>query len=603
MQDSSNFSDHILSEGFCTTAGYTSTICEVALYLLGCVLSVHSATPHLMPIPTGSTRAAFTELRGSIIRYPMATLKPTPCNSTEQPVLKTGKELRGYEKFVTDESRQKGQATALAIPNSVAEVCAAVKLARKKDWAITVSGARTGITAGAVPQDGLVISFEKLNRIQRVRRDRERRVFVDCEAGVLLADLQNALITNHFGRAFVEDDTLALLKTTPHFYPPDPTETGASIGGTVACNASGAHTFRYGPTRPYVNRINVVLADGRCLELTRGQYRADNENCFLFEDENGRYIKAGIPTYAWPPTKNSGGYFTEPGMDLIDLFIGSEGTLGIITNVELRVIPVPQQRCAIVLFCNKEEQAVTLTGTLRQARDKLGIEAIEYVDGNALNMLRRRRAAIGAASGVPACLPADAVCALYLDIGTADDAFAATLKKISDAARNAGSDPEICWSAVARDERERLRVFRHALPETVNAFIAEVQKKYPDVTKLGTDMAVPDKYLEDALALYHWELNASDLDYIIFGHIGDNHLHINILPKTPQEYETGKKLYRHFAERIIEMHGSPVAEHGVGKIKKEFLPLMYGAKGVAQMKALKQTLDPENRIGRGTLFE
>ncbi|MCK5806225.1 MAG: FAD-binding oxidoreductase, partial [Lentisphaeria bacterium] len=176
------------------------------------------------------------------------------------------------------------------------------------------------------------------------------------------------------------------------------------------------------------------------------------------------------------------------------------------------------------------------------------------------------------------------------------------LAQLADVATSCGADPEQCWTALARDERERLRIFRHALPETVNSAIAEIRRQHPEVTKLGTDMAVPDDGLEDIMRVYREKLGAEKLDYVIFGHIGNNHLHVNILPKNPEEYARGWELYHEFAETVVAMGGSPAAEHGIGKLKTDFLVTLYGEEGVAQMRAVKTLFDPENRLGVGTLF-
>ncbi len=145
--------------------------------------------------------------------------------------------------------------------------------------------------------------------------------------------------------------------------------------------------------------------------------------------------------------------------------------------------------------------------------------------------------------------------------------------------------------------------FRHALPELVNAAIGERHKTYPGLTKLGTDMSVPDHRLADVLALYETDLAATDLDHLTFGHIGANHLHVNILPRTPADYDAGKALYLHWAESIIAWSGSISAEHGIGKLKRELFRQMVGEEALVQMHALKQIFDPRDLLSPGNLWE
>ena len=534
------------------------------------------------------------------------TLQAERADTAASPAVITGSGLDDYRQYLTDESRRTGRAEALVFPRSTADVAAAVRVAADRGWGVTVSGARTGITAGAVPGDGMVLSLDRLNCVRGLRRSRDGAVLVSCEAGVMLSDLQGSLQEGRFpeaatwGRCSV--DLLAEIKEHRLFYPPDPTETSASIGGTVACNASGAHTFRYGPTRRYVHSLEIVLADGSVLNLERGREAADAHGGFVLRRLDGTETPVRLPTYRQPATKNAAGYFAEPGMDLVDLFIGSEGTLGIITAAELRLVPASASTCMAVIFWESEASALQFTSRVRRQRGELGLLAVEYMGPRALSMLRERRRGMGAASGVPECLPPDAACAVYLDIGASVAEFRQALVGLADIVRSLGGDPERCWSGQTRDERERLRLFRHALPETVNARIAEARRIHPTITKLGTDMAVPDDCLEDVVRLYRTHLDAHGLDYVIFGHIGDNHLHVNILPRTPEDYATGHELYVMFARDVVRMGGSPSAEHGVGKLKTAFLEIAFGAEGVAQMRAVKNALDPEWRLGKGTLF-
>jgi D-lactate dehydrogenase (cytochrome) len=534
-------------------------------------------------------------------------LNPRPLPAVAAPRFLEGADLGEYAKYLTDESRQSGQAAALAFPGSTAEVCATVLAARARGWSITVSNARTGIAAGAVPTGGLLLSLERLHGIRALRLGPATSILVHCEAGVSLAEVQKGVRTGVFADSGTWDpDSAAALSTLRqgrYVYPPDPTETSAAIGGTIACNASGAHSFRYGPTRPYVDALTVVLMDGRVLDLQRGQAQAAPDGRFGIRQADGQVSWGRIPSYVWPRTKNAGGYYAEPGMDLLDLLIGSEGTLGIITEAVVRAIPAPEASCAVMTFWPTESAALRFTRAVREQRQELGLEAVEYFGPDALRLLRQRRAQLGAVSGVPECLPATADCAIYLDIGTDSARLAPVLEQLIAVVSAQGGDPESCWSAMADDERERLRIFRHALPETVNARIAEIRRRHPTVTKLGTDMAVPDDGLEQVLAMYRSHLDQAGLPYVVFGHIGDNHLHVNILPEDPQQYALGKRIYRQFAEAVVAMGGSPAAEHGIGKLKTAFLEILYGAAGVRQMRAVKAVFDPDSRLGAGTLFD
>ncbi len=518
-----------------------------------------------------------------------------------------GDELRGLQKYLADESRRSGCAEAVAWPTDTAQLCELMRLAAARRWPVTVSGARTGIAGGAVPEGGLVVSLERMNRVLALcmGEGEGEELRLRLQAGVLLCELRKAIASGQFADAASWDEPsrqmLAELRRQPRCFPPDPTETSATLGGMIACNASGAHTFRYGPTRAYVTALTVVLVDGGLLELRRGQCRADPEGWLTLRWPSGEERRFRVPTYGLPHTKNVAGYAAGPGLDAVDLFIGSEGTLGVIAEAEIRLLPAPERQAAEVVFWPREAQALAFVQALRRERQELGLEAVEYFDHRSLEFLRERRTALGASSGVPECLP-DGGCAVYLDLGLPAAALPASLERLAALIVDLGGDLARTWSLHERGERETLRRFRHALPEAVNARIAEIRRHYPELTKLGTDMAVPDDCLEPIMATYHAELQAAGLEYVIFGHIGDNHLHVNILPRTPAEYARGKELYLKFAEQVVAMGGSPAAEHGIGKLKRPFLRLLVGEAGLAEMAAVKHAFDPELRLGPGNLF-
>ena len=279
-----------------------------------------------------------------------------------------------FESYLTDASNmQGGHASKLFIPESVEEIQAILKEANAQSIPVTVSGARTGTVGGAVPFGGFIISTERLNKIKSI--DREARTAV-VEPGVILRDFQKA----------VEAEGL--------FYPPDPTEWSCQIGGTVATNASGSRSFKYGATRRYVDKLKVVLADGEVLRLSRGDERE-------LKTESGKPISFKFPTYSRPNVrKNVSGYFSESDMDPIDLFIGSEGTLGTIAEIELTLLQKPEGFFSGIVFFEKESDLLTFVDAAKTASfisqngpladdGPMAIDAslIEYFDDQALKFI------------------------------------------------------------------------------------------------------------------------------------------------------------------------------------------------------------------------
>ena len=506
--------------------------------------------------------------------------------------------------YLRDESRRTGSAAMLALPRTEAELSIALAVARERGWPVTVQGGRTGITGGAVPESGLIVNLSRMNRVLGLRQTNAGRFIVTVQPGVVLQDLRRWLHTREFDTAGWTEESLsalpALRAAPPLFFPPDPTETTATLGGMVACNASGACTFRYGATRNHIAGLRLMLADGDVLELRRGAAVAQGRT-FALESGNHRRYTGQIPHYTLPAVKNAAGYFAAENMDMMDLFIGSEGTLGIFTAMDLQLQPAPGTRWGLMLFFPDQTAAVNFVGAARKAADAR-LVALEFFDARALNLLRRERPRLAALSALPK-IPITSDTAVYAEFHASDeDAAGAAATALMNIAETCGGSEQNSWLAATEHDMEKFKAFRHALPEAVNRLIDERRKAEPGLTKLGTDMAVPDAQLAAILERYERDLQAARLDYVIFGHIGNNHLHVNILPATKADYQRGRELYLTWAHDVVQWGGTVAAEHGIGKLKAPMLEIMFGPAGVAGMRALKHIFDPQGRLSPGNLF-
>lgn len=472
--------------------------------------------------------------------------------------------------YLRDESRKTGTADSISFPLNEAEIADAVRWAAANGQCITTQGARTGLTGGAVPSGGHILNLSRMKTIT----DRDDLI---VQPGVTL------------------DEIRAHLKSRGNlFFAPDPTETTATIGGMASCNASGARSFRYGATRESILAARLVLADGDVIALCRGQCMATGRN-FRLKTESGRVIEGDLPSYTTPAIKTASGYFVRDSMDLLDLFIGSEGTLGIFSELHLKLQPWPASVWGVMAFFGKEPDALAFVHAVRGLKDKPA--SIEFFDSCSLNLLRSHRL-----EGAPE-VPADYHTAVYVEYHAADeDEASGMVERMCEALDGCGGSEDRTWIATDDHERERIRLFRHALPEAVNSLIDERRKTDPAITKLGTDMAVPDDRLDELMALYHASLERLGLEYVIFGHIGSNHVHVNILPRTVKQFEQGKAQYLEWADAVIRMGGTVSAEHGIGKLKTPFLLKMMGARGIEDMRRLKRLFDPQCRLNPGNLF-
>ena len=510
---------------------------------------------------------------------------------------------RSFPDGLRDESRRSGTADGVAFPTSAEEVCALLRLTAAQGSRVTIQGARTGIAAGAVPDGGLLLSLTRMDRILGVSFDAAGLARVRVQPGVTLTALRAFLDGAAVDTSSWGDESraaLARLRTGRWMFTPDPTETSASLGGMVACNASGACSFAYGATRGHVSRLMVALADGDRLDLARGAPRATGRE-FRIMTRGGRTLVGRLPAYQPLAVKNAAGYFIAPDMDLLDLFIGSEGTLGVIVEIELLLRPRPAVTWGVVCFLPDEARALDFVEWAR-GPERTGAKrpvAIEYFDSGVLDLLRQ---ACANGAHLPQ-LQDNWKQAVYVEYAADDEATAAACGEDVAQWLAAAGGAEESWAATDEAGLRRLKEFRHAAPEQVNLRIAERQREHPGLTKLGTDLSVPDTCLRPVMAMYRRDLAQAGLESsVVFGHIGNNHVHVNILPRDMQEYAQGKALYEGWAQQVVAWGGSVSAEHGIGKLKVNLLRLMYGTDGIAQMRELKKIFDPGEKLGVGNLF-
>jgi len=445
--------------------------------------------------------------------------------------------------YLEDASGFRGHAERVIIPPDEAGIVAALREASAAAIPVTVAGAGTGVTGGRVPMGGWVLSLEKLNRLE-IGRGR-----AIAGPGALLRDLH------------------AAAQASGQFYPPDPTETSASIGGTIATNASGSRSFQYGATRRWIEALRVVFADGTVREFERGE---------AIDFDPGAIPLPHV-------TKNTAGYLLRSGMDWIDLFTGSEGTLGVVTEARLRLLPLPAAILAGVLFFRSDNAALDAVDCWRvNATPRM----LEYFDAGSLALLRE---------SFPEIPPAARAAILFeQELASEHDTSGrdAWLARIE-----AAGALDDSWLAESNRDRERFRRFRHALPEKVNDTV-----RRNGTLKMGTDHAVPLARNREMLAYYQRRLEEEFPGrYVIFGHIGDAHLHVNMLPE-PADAARATDMLLEFARQAVALGGTVSAEHGLGKRKAHFLALQYAPEDLEAMRAVKRRLDPQHLLGRGTLF-
>ena len=485
--------------------------------------------------------------------------------------------------FLTDAAHVVGFASGVAVPATLEEVAGLVRDATR----VLPVGAQSSLTGGATPRGEVVISTRALTRLDEPRDGRVR-----VGAGVSIAMVQQRLAERGL------------------YYPPAPTYEGASVGGVVATNAAGPSTFKYGATRRWIETVTVVLASGDILHVERGTTVAAPGHGFEITHASGRATIVPPLTYRMPEVaKLSAGYYAEgpSGTDLVDLFVGSEGTLGIVVEATLRVIPRPD-RSIVLLVCRDDGEALAVTRALREdARrawkcdtDALDVAAVEYIDAAALAVTPHDAFA---RAGVSRPGDGSVMLIAQLDIARdADEPFARLHQLLQDAGSSA--DARV---AATGDERgaAALLSLREAVPSAVNAQIARVKAAVdPAIEKTAGDMSVPFERVADSLALYRDAFGRRGLRHAIWGHVSDGNLHPNVIPQSLDDVAQGREALLEIGRAVIAMGGAPLAEHGVGRsaIKQQLLRELYGDEGIAQMQRVKQALDPDWKLSPGVLF-
>jgi D-lactate dehydrogenase (cytochrome) len=477
-----------------------------------------------------------------------------------------------FQNYLSDASNYQGAADAVYLPESEKEIIVLVKKFNADKVRITVSGNGTGLTGARVPEGGVVLSTEKMNKIIELNEDEK---YLRVQPGMILQDLQD----------YVEEKKL--------FYPPDPTERNCFIGATVATNSSGARSFKYGPTRDYVIGMRVVLPSGETISIERGKIFASAYNLSFTTDQGTKY-KFMIPQFEMPDTKNVSGYYCKANMDLIDLFIGSEGTLGIITEVKLKLLPLNEKILSCIVFFAREKDAFNFIDEARATTNagssgeasKISARGLEFFNKLALNFLRPDYPAI----------PEDTCCVWFeQELKTHEDELTEVWLNLM---RKHNSDAETSWLAVSKKDLEKFKDFRHAISWKVNDYVARL-----GLSKVGTDVAVP---VEAFPSFYQWMIELVELnnmEYVVYGHFGNCHTHLNMLPKNQEEFIKAKKIYSEICSESVRLKGTISAEHGIGKMKREYLLLMYGEGVIRQMARLKLVFDPNRILNIGNIFD
>ena len=416
----------------------------------------------------------------------------------------------------------------VVLPETNEEVSAVVRVASQYDVPIVPRGMSTGLAGGAIPvRGGIVMSLTRMNRILEID---EVNMTATVQAGVVTASLQ------------AEVEKLGL------FYPPDPASVKQStIGGNVACNAGGPRCLKYGVTEDYVLGLTVVLADGRIMKT------------------GGKAIK----------------YVT--GFNIDQIFVGSEGALGIITEVILRLMAKPPYvRTALVHFPTLDDAGRSIQAVLTQG---LVPAAMELLDETAIECIEE---------AMQLGLPLDVEALLVIESDGADeDSVQREIDAIADVCLQTGASRV----DVARDEDERADLWRAR--RSIGPSLA---RRAPN--KLGEDITVPRSAIPEAIRRIKAVSASYGLPIVVFGHAGDGNLHPNILfdRRDPVQWEKVEQIVGEVFHLALDLGGTLSGEHGIGTFKLPYVREALGHTSINIQWRIKQALDPQNILNPGKVL-
>ena len=477
--------------------------------------------------------------------------------------------------FDRDSSNIEGRADALSRPVNEYECALILASCQMAAIPLTISAGRTNLTGSATPKGGLILSIEKMT------------------TPPIKVDIKSQTLTTPVG-IYLEEMRKEALKQSHKklHYPVDPTSReDAMVGGTLSCNASGFIPGPAGTTRYWTDSLDFLTPEGYKISCKRGEYISTNGEFILEFPDDTRILK--IPSYPWPDIKNaSGPYSNEKGkIDLVDLIVGSEGLFGLITSATFRLKEMPNEFLDLFFTLTSELNAVKFhnyisnyfKGNLSQ------ITALEYFGYNCQTYMDHKEELFEDASDV----------GIYLQIPLYNQTVEEIAEDWLDILANSSCGIHEDKILLLNNPRNWRTFFeaRHSIPTN-----ALKKTRQLDTWSILTDTIVPPENFQELLNSAHALLQKSKIEYLLFGHLGDCHLHFHLIP-TQEQQPKALKVYDEIVEKSAELGGVYSAEHGTGKRKRLDFIKCYGKEAVKQIRRTKAALDPDFLLNRGNVIE
>ena len=466
-----------------------------------------------------------------------------------------------------------GYADLLVRPNSNEQCALLFALSNFYKIPITISAGQTNLTGSATPKGGIILSTSELN------------------TPIPTVDMENQCVKTPIGIS-LEDMRIEVLQQSQNilYYPVDPTSRhDAYVGGTLSCNASGFIPGEKGATRYWVEEIELMLINGYSLNIKRGQYKSLNG--FFNIQCGNQSIKLPIPKYERPKIKNASGPYSSINdeIDFIDLIIGSEGIFGMILNCTFNLSKKPKEYLELFIRLKNENHAVALHSYLYEYlnHDMSQITALEYFGYNCQTYMKHKDFLFQNESEV----------GIYLQIPIYTESLDSKTALWADVLNDFDTSINLDHIIVLNDPLNWKKFFeaRHSIPDN-----ALTKTRQLGGVSIITDTIVPPKNFEIYLKKIHEKLQKQNIEYLLFGHLGDCHLHFHLIPNKNQHAKS-MEVYDYMIDLSAQMGGVYSAEHGTGKRKRNDFKKCYGDAAVAMVKKSKLAVDPKLLLNKGNV--
>jgi D-lactate dehydrogenase (cytochrome) len=432
-----------------------------------------------------------------------------------------------YNEYLSDESKLEGDAISISFPKNSQEVLKIIEECNDSKISITIQGGRSSITGGAVPNNNHILNSLNLTNIEQLNA-----TTIMVESGVNLNSLS----------AYIERNC------KDYFFPVDPTEKTATIGGIIANNSKGPISFYYGNPEDYIEEITVVLS---------------NLSTQTFDKKNSFFSK----------------------------FFGSEGLYGFIQTAKIRLIKKPSVIWGLTFFFKELNEVCGFTEELKNntVLNTAKIVCGEFLDSNTIELIDSLKENMTKISSIPS-IPEGSNHLVYLEIHSDNEEdLESLIENIMNCAIKNNSDVDVAWAVSELRDLENMRNYRHAAAECTNIILEKRKSEIPNLHKLGLDISI-DENIEKTI---NRDLK-SNIQKVLFGHIFSSNLHLNFLPKSSEEFIEAKKVIKKISLEAKSNNAVICTEHGVGKIKKEVFKECISQNVIDEIINTKYLLDKNN---------